>query len=82
MMDWEYRVAKFDNKTETYYGIVEAFSNERGEIVGITGEPFFPAANTVKELAMDVKAMAEALAKPVLDTTGIPTAMEQHETIQ
>lgn len=82
MTDWEYRVAKFQDGQQVVYTIVEAFYDINENIVAITGEPFFPAAMTMPDLAQDLKGMAEALGKPIIDAGEVQVSMQTHESYQ
>lgn len=84
MMNWDYRVAKFTTDTDTLYAIVEAYytGEDMETPTAITGEPFFPAAISMEELAKDLKTMVEALGKPVIDAGQMNVAMETHGTQQ
>lgn len=71
MSHWNYRVIKkhFESpyEKEFRYGIHEAYYDDEGRIISISVEPMDPHGDTPEELAEDMKYMALALEKPILD---------------
>ncbi|MFA6049582.1 MAG: hypothetical protein WC761_00025 [Candidatus Paceibacterota bacterium] len=69
-MTWNYRVLikhlpAPDNTV--WYAIHEVYYNEAGEPTMCSSEAMEPCGETLEELAADLKRMAGALEKPVLD---------------
>ena len=65
-MSWNYRVTRVLVGEEFLYEIREVYYNDHGQPTGWTEKPVHPLAETMGDLAADLRQMLEALDKPVL----------------
>ncbi|MDC0529224.1 hypothetical protein OAO19_03035 [Gammaproteobacteria bacterium] len=69
MMSWNYRVVKIKEDDEYIFTIAEVYYDDDGDIIATTAEPVGAMGEDLKELALDLKNMVDALSKPVIDAT-------------
>lgn len=62
-MTWEYRVVNRCGEL----AIFEVYYNDSGEVVGFSGDPTYPAGETLDELVLNMNMYQEAILKPVVD---------------
>ena len=65
-MPWCYRVIRWAKEEYISYGIHEVYSDSAGNIDGYTIDGIAPLGETLDDLKEDMKYMAAALLKPVL----------------
>lgn len=69
-MSWNYRIRKQTIKGRTYYGLVEAFYNSRGQVCATTKDAILDAYDSPRELIEDLDLMlrdAKRARKNILD---------------
>ena len=75
-MSWNYRVTRVPVGEEFLYEIREVYYNDHGQPTGWTERPVAPLAETMGDLAADLRQMLEALDKPVLWLSADLNALE------
>lgn len=66
-MTWNYRVFRQTYKDIHTYHIYEVYYDKNGKPEMWTDDPVEPGGETLKDLASDLKYMAQALKRPVLE---------------